>query len=335
MISALDDGSEKLLLRIVGEYTARELPKANLDEAGEDWPWKEVDMPAAWKTSEGEGVKACVLDTGADLQHPDFQGAIAEARDFTGSRVGPDDIQGHGTWCASVVGGRKNGKYAVGIAPKCTLYIGKVLGDNGTGRSEWIAAGIRWAADNGCRVVSMSLGAPVESIVIRDAITYYYAKVPDGVIICAAGNDGRTTGEMGWPARDARTVPVASLNRFMRPSDFSSWGPNVAIAAPGEDVIGAAPLPLGMVAMSGTSMACPWVAGVCVLWCAKHPGKGVSAFKQALEETAQDLGEPGKDDRTGWGYIRPDLINADLRPGTPPPEGMVWVLVQGKPYQPA
>src|SRR4051812_21155816 len=101
---------------------------------GQQLPWslEMFDIASLWpRSSRGKGIKVAVCDTGAALAHPDFTDAIEDARDFTGSRTGPADNNGHGTWCAGAIGARDNTMGVVGVAPECTLLVAKVLGDNG------------------------------------------------------------------------------------------------------------------------------------------------------------------------------------------------------------
>ena len=154
-----------------------------------DWGLTLLHVPLHWKQTQGEGVRVALLDTGVDESHPDLEGAIDDARDFTHSRGGPADYNGHGTHVAGIVAARQNNRGVVGVAPRSRLLIGKVLGDDGGGSSAAVAAGVDWACDQNASVISMSLGSsepdPRLLAVIRRATS-------KGVfIIAAAGNAGR------------------------------------------------------------------------------------------------------------------------------------------------
>nr|BFE76839.1 hypothetical protein GCM10020092_101400 [Actinoplanes digitatis] len=120
----------------------------------------QVGAPTAWAAGlEGAGVKVAVLDTGADLDHPDLAGRVSAAVSFVPGEEATDG-HGHGTHTASTVGGSGAASAGAerGVAPKADLLIGKVLSDEGAGSDSWVIAGMEWAAAQGARVVSMSLG---------------------------------------------------------------------------------------------------------------------------------------------------------------------------------
>ena len=198
-----------------------------------DWGVRALGVPELWRKTRGKGVRVAVLDTGAP-DHPDLAGAVLEARDFTGSRYGSRDVQGHSTHCCGILAARDNATGVVGVAPEASLLIAKVLGDGGSGSSAAVAAGVRWAAERGADVISMSLGsqAPDESIrsAIRDAVGR------NVVVVVAAGNDGPDPGSVDYPGRWPEAVAVASYNEAGRISDFSSRGAEVDVAAPGEHI---------------------------------------------------------------------------------------------------
>lgn len=199
-----------------------------------DWGLSLYGIPDLWRQSQGEGEVVAVLDTGCDLKHEDLQGQIADAKDFSGSRTGPQDAQGHGTHVAGIIAAvAGNQKGVAGVAPKCRLLIGKVLGDNGSGSSRDIAKGIDWAIKRGATVINMSLGGPQADPFTEGALR---EAVRAGVmVIVAAGNDGRPN-SVNWPGRSKDTIAVAAVDRNGRVANFSSRGPEVDIAAPGQDV---------------------------------------------------------------------------------------------------
>ena len=154
-----------------------------------DWGLTAYHIPDHWKATRGKNIKVAVLDTGIDEAHPDLKDAIDDARDFTRSRFGPIDRHGHGTHTAGTIGARQNDVGVVGVAPDCRLLIGKVLGDDGSGSSATVAAGIDWACDSGSDVISLSLGSPEPDDVLLAAVECAASK--GKFIIAAAGNDGR------------------------------------------------------------------------------------------------------------------------------------------------
>ncbi|MDA7977626.1 MAG: S8 family peptidase [Pirellulales bacterium] len=278
-----------------------------------DWGQKLVGLPAAWKQTRGEGIDVAVLDTGCDTSHPDLQGAIIGARDFTDSRSGAEDAHGHGTHCASVIGARADGRGIRGGASACQLLIGKVLGDSGAGSDQSIVDGLEWAVDQGADVISMSLGSPTESSTIRDAIRR--ATFEGCFVICAAGNTGQAD-SVYYPGKWTETIAVSAVDEGGRIASYSSRGPEVDIAAPGSNVLGAAPGG-GYVRMSGTSMATPLVSAVVALVLSRHKKLGsrsstpittIADLREHLARTSMDVGKPGKDEEYGYGLIQPGVL---------------------------
>lgn len=273
-----------------------------------DWGLSTYGVPEQWRKSRGEGIKVAVLDTGIEEEHPDLQGAVEAARDFTGSRRGVRDAVGHGTHVAGTIGARQNGVGVIGVAPGCRLLVGKVLGDSGSGSGASVAAGIDWARESGADLISMSLGSPHFDREMAEAVER--ALGAGVLVICAAGNDG-VNDSVNFPARMKRTLAVGAVDRNGRVTRFSSRGPEVDICAPGQDVLSTY-LRGGYAKLSGTSMATPFVAGVVALMLAKHrrlagstPVKNGQDVLQHLLWTAVDAGPSGRDPSYGYGLVNP------------------------------
>jgi subtilisin len=275
-----------------------------------DWGVAMLGLPDLWKETQGEGVKIALLDTGSGKQHPDLAEAIILEQDFTGSRYGPADINGHGTHCAGIMGARNNDIGVVGVAPKVQICVGKVLGDNGSGSDQGIAGGIAWAISQGCDIISMSLGSPQSAPTIKAAIDQAVAR---GIfVICAAGNSGPNPNTVDYPGRYDDVVAVAAINQQKQVSKFSSRGPEVDIAAPGEKILSTW-LNGGTATLSGTSMATPFVAGCVALCLAAHrklgnPPKNVQELLTLLKSTAIDIDQLGPDPNAGAGLVDPSKL---------------------------
>lgn len=273
-----------------------------------DWGLKLLGVPETWRVTQGEGVRVAVLDTGIEADHPDLQGAIVDARDFTRSRSGTTDRAGHGTHVAGTIAARRNETGVVGVAPRCRLLVGKVLGDDGSGSAAGVAAGIDWAVAAGAEVLSLSLGSPDYSVEIATAIDR--AVAAGRFVICAAGNTGKPN-SIDFPGKLPQVVTVGAIDRAGRLARFSSRGPELDICAPGTEVLSTY-LNGGYARLSGTSMATPFVSGVVALLLARHrdqPGRTpVTNQRQLLEHlarTARDAGAAGPDDEFGHGLIDP------------------------------
>ena len=289
-----------------------------LTEKEWDWPHRKLLLPDVWKKHRGAGVKVAVLDTGIDANHDDLKGQIIAAKDFTGSRSGHADKMGHGTHCAGIIAAVEDDKGIMGGSPDLGkdgggLIIAKVLGDDGSGQSSWIARGIEWAISQGAKIVSMSLGSPFRDDRIIDAIKLGLSA--DVIFVCAAGNEGQRG--VGWPGAYEGVISVAAYDKNFQIAPFSSRGPEVDIAAPGVDILSTVPVN-SYARMSGTSMATPWVASICALLISsnKKVKWDCAKVKAKLIGQAQDAGSPGFDNDYGYGLIRPDRIEGE---GVPPP----------------
>ncbi|OGS01624.1 MAG: hypothetical protein A2V88_14395 [Elusimicrobia bacterium RBG_16_66_12] len=226
------------------------------------WGVSRVHAPAAWDATEGKGVKVAVIDTGIDLNHPDLRGKVDGGYSAIKKSENPEDYaddNGHGTHVSGTVAGLRDGKGVVGVAPKARLYAVKVLDADGSGNLSDVIDGIVWAAKNDMQVANMSLGAPVSSDAMQRAVRY--AKGRGVIIVAAAGNSG---GSVGYPGAFPEVIAVSASDSKDQLASFSSRGPEVDFVAPGVDVV-SAKMGGGYASYSGTSMACPHVAGLVAL----------------------------------------------------------------------
>lgn len=291
-------------VRLIAEASGREV--RSLAERI-NWGQSTLGIPQAWTDTQGGGVKVAVLDTGVDPDHPDLQAAIDETRDFTGD--GMEDVNGHGTHCAGVIGARANGSGFVGVAPQSRLLIGKVLGNRGSGTFNMIARGVEWAQQKGADVISMSLGGPGYTQRLFEAV--HDALAAGIVVVCAAGNEGSWfQNSVGYPGKFGGVITVAAHDRNGNPAGFSSRGGEIDFMAPGVEIWSTF-RDGGYAALSGTSMATPFVSGVAALCIAKH--KAAGSNETPIENT-EDMrnhlmrmaSHPGHfDGETGYGLLRP------------------------------
>src|SRR3989338_2428945 len=129
----------------------------------------DIDVPDAWDIIPG-GVKVAVLDTGISQNHQELSSKVVNAKDFTGSGSGYEDVYGHGTHVAGIVAALTDNNMGVaGGCPGCELMNGKVLNDRGSGAYSWVANGIVWASDNGAKVINLSLGGSQKSLTLERA----------------------------------------------------------------------------------------------------------------------------------------------------------------------
>ena len=253
------------------------------------WGFGQIQAPQAWESTTGlAGVKVAICDTGIDQNHEDLIGKILANKNFTSSRS-VDDKFGHGTHVAGIAAAvTNNGLGVAGVGFNSSLMNVKVLGDNGSGYYSWVAKGIAWAADNGAKVINLSLGGPAGSGTLQNAINYAWNK--GCVVVAAAGNEG--SGSPSYPAFYDNCIAVAATDPSDRKASFSNHGFWVDVAAPGVDIYSTLPNhknqigPRNYGTLSGTSMAAPLVAGVAALVWATNYGTGNSAVRARIEDQA-------------------------------------------------
>ncbi|WP_202638144.1 S8 family peptidase [Bailinhaonella thermotolerans] len=275
-----------------------------------------IGAPQAWSAGlDGKGVKVAVLDTGADLKHPDLAGKVAEARSFVaGEEV--RDGHGHGTHVAATIagtGGSSGGGHK-GVAPGATLLVGKVLADNGSGSESEVIAGMQWAASSGAKVVSMSIGAsPTDGGDPMSQAVNTLSASTGALFVIAAGNDGPDRHRINSPGTADAALTVAATTKADEMAGFSSRGPRLDsglkpdIAAPGVGIVAAraagtsmgTPVDDHLTSASGTSMATPHVAGVAAILAQKYPDWKAPQYKAALMSTAKDAGHSLQDQGAG------------------------------------
>jgi subtilisin len=203
----------------------------------------------------GRGVRVAILDTGLDLDHPDFRGRQVVSRSFIPGQAVQDD-NGHGTHCAGTACGASNPVRGrrYGVAHQTEIYIGKVLSNQGSSLGRSTLAGIEWAVSNGCHVISMSLSgrvSPGQRFLNAFETPAREAMRRGTLIIAAAGNDSNRAQNdvepVGSPANCPSIMAVAAVDRFLRTANFSNGAINpdgrIDIAGPGVNVYSSAPEP--------------------------------------------------------------------------------------------
>lgn len=286
-----------------------------LNRRAHSWCLDMIGLGAGYTRATGRGVKVAVLDTGADLDHPDLRSQILLSASFINSELDADDAQGHGTHCAGViaaaaksVGGRR-----YSVAPDAQLLIGKVLNKDGEGSDDEILAGIQWAADNGARIISMSLGSeraknePFDDM-YEALASDLLAEDPGVLFVAAAGNESdrpkKKIAPVGNPAACPSILAVSALDRNRRVYDYGcahidAIG-SLDLCAPGVNVYSA--WKAGRFArISGTSMATPHVAGVAALLLEANPKLRAKDLWSALSAAAHAI-DPPRD--FGRGLVR-------------------------------
>ncbi len=300
----------------------------------------QIDAPGAWATQVNvpDGLVA-VIDSGIKADHPDIAGRIILGKDFCptfttacqGEDNAPDDFAaagGHGTFAAGMIAGVTNNKAGIaGLTHSGKVLTVKVFGqDAGGAGADTVALskGIRYAVDQGAKVLSMSLGVCASQAsafdtpdkLTENAITYAVGK--GAVLVAAAGNNGATgcpipdpndpqktinDPSIMFPGNNPNVIAVGSVNGANVRSSFSATGAPLDIVAPGENLLSLSLLG-AYERKSGTSFAAPQVAAIAALMMAKTPTLTRVEIQNILESTAKDLGSAGKDTSFGAGLLQ-------------------------------
>jgi thermitase len=234
----------------------------------------------------GAGVTVAVIDTGLDLQHVAFQGALSDPsswKDFVGGDAIPQDEGtlgiggfGHGTNVAGIV---------LQVAPQAKIMPIRVLGSDGSGDVVNIAQAINWATAHGANIINLSLGTSKDSKVIQEAVKAAAAR--NVLVVSSAGNENED--KITYPAASSTKVvgllSVGSVNAQDVKSVFSNYARELELTAPGENVYAPAPGNL-MTAWSGTSMAAPMATGGLALALSQPLAVPTSTLQERLSASA-------------------------------------------------
>jgi type VII secretion-associated serine protease mycosin len=284
------------------------VPAARPDAVREEqWQIDALHAPTAWRYATGAGVVVAVVDSGVDAKHPDLVGQVLPGIDLVnGSGDGRTDPVGHGTTVAGLIAGRNDDDHGVvGIAPGAKILPVRVLDrDNRYDDAAIVAKGVRWAVDNGARVINLSLGGVGASPALAEALEYAFAK--DVVVVACTGNvTPSAPTEVWYPAREPGVLAVAGLDHTNsdRLWPNSITGDETVLSAPANGLLGARPG--GYWRVQGTSFASPLVAASAALVRSHWPRMSAANVVNRLILTAHDLGVAGRDDSFGFGAVDP------------------------------
>ncbi len=256
----------------------------------------------------GSAVVIGSIDTGVELDHPEFTGRLIIGYDWANNDSNPADDDGHGTHTSGTMAGSTVGVAGVsGAAANVKVFVQKVCGKRGC-PSAAIANAIRAAADQpGMVAMNLSLGGGSLSNAERDAIAYATGK--NVLVIASAGNSG--SGTVSCPACDPNAISVAATNWRDELTSYSQYGSGLDISAPGgecysntspEGCIWSAYRGGGYAWLQGTSMAAPQVTGAAAVVASKTILRG-AGLRARLEGTADDKGAAGYDTQFGNGRL--------------------------------
>ncbi len=318
----------------------------------DQWAIKHVgftaDKSSAWKLIKKDAapVIVAVIDTGLDWNHLDIDwkniwrnpGEIADngidddgngyvddviGWDFFAKNNRPWDHDGHGTFVAGMIAGTWNNNAGIaGINPNAKIMVIKAINNFGHSRSSFLAEGIAYAADNGARVINLSVGGQNITPIEQAAINYAHSR--GVVIVVAAGNEGVDVGNYGIAASD-KVITVSSTDLKDKRTIFSNWGAGIDVAAPGIDVLSLRARRTDTMRdipgveyvnganyvggdkryyrASGTSFSAPIVAGIASLLIGNDPGLTADEVKRIIKNSARDVDTPGVDQFSGYGLV--------------------------------
>ncbi len=264
------------------------------------------NIPEAWKVTKGEGIKIGVIDTGLPV-HRDLDNQIVASKNFTSDPI--EDVVGHSSHCCGIIAAEENNEGVIGIAPRAKLVIAKALGDNGSGGDDSLAKAIDWCVEQGVHIISMSLGAPAnyDSYFRKTKIAVQNAHSKNVILVCASGNEYAK--KVGVPARWDECIAVGAVDNKKNKANFSNSGETLDFVASGVDIISTYK-DNSYASLSGTSMACPQIAGIIALILAEHRGdqsgrktpiNNSQDVIDHLRKICIDLGPEGFDNDYGFG----------------------------------
>ena len=292
--------------------TAAVMP--NDPQVGEQYALDRIDAPEGWAFAglgafpATGGTKVGIIDTGIETSHPEFAGRISNCAQSTALfglggaiRSGCDDIDGHGTKVAGILGAKANNGIGIaGVAFNSPLAICRALEDGlGRGSTSNVVNCLNWLRGRGSNVISMSFGGGA-STTLHNAVKSAWNNGNGAVLVAASGNHSGygTIYPSGYP----EVISVAATDAADGWWTGSNHNAQVEVAAPGVDVL-TTDLNGGYAVGTGTSAATPYAAGVAAVMRSTYPQMTATAVRYWLGWATDDLGEPGRDPYYGFGRV--------------------------------
>ncbi len=306
------------------------------------WNLMHIHADTAWDTTRGaSSVKIAVIDTGLETSHPDLaanvwvnpgeipnngidddgNGYVDDVRgwDFVNNDPIPDDVLGHGTACAGIIAAVQDNSLGItGIAPLCKLVPLKACNDAGYLYDSYVVPALLYAANQGCKVISMSFFGDQVTPAERSAIDYCWSH--GALPVAAAGNSAQCFPY--YPGAYEHTLAVGAHDSSDLRSWFSNYGSWVDVAAPGQGISATTTGGGYTTGFAGTSAATPHVAGIAALLFSAVPSATNDQVRTALEDSSIPTIQPGIGEWTNYGRVdaRAALDRAlGLTSGSKPP----------------
>ncbi|KUM67081.1 serine protease [Streptomyces curacoi] len=299
-------------------------PTASADYVrDQQWVLDVFAMKDTWAETQGEGVTVAVVDSGVDATHPDLAGQVLAGKDFTGGGNAHEDKMGHGTVMASIIAGHGHGpgnaSGMMGLAPKAKILpLRAIRTEKDPMHDETWAAAVRYAVDQGAKVINMSFGNDGGKTLSDGRAAIAYAQAHDVVVVAAAGNDGSIA--VDEPAALPGVVAVGAVDKSGNRWDGSNTGKGLTLMAPGVEILGADTTRSQQYSLSrGTSDAAAFVSATAALVRSKYPELTAGQVINRLVKSASFLGHKGlkaPDEEYGYGIIRPrQAVTMDIPVG--------------------
>ncbi|WUN92690.1 type VII secretion-associated serine protease mycosin [Streptomyces sp. NBC_00299] len=303
----------------------------------QQWVLEAFAAEDVWSVSQGEGVTVAVVDSGVDTSHPDLTGQVLEGKDFTGGGNAHEDLMGHGTAMASIIAahghGAGNASGMMGLAPKAKILPLRALQtEKDPMHDETWAAAVRYAVDQGAKVINMSFGNDGGKTLSDGRAAIAYAQAHDVVVVAGSGNDGSIA--VDEPAVLPGVISVGAHDKKGNLWEGSNTGEGLDLVAPGAEILGADMNMSQQYALTnGTSDATAYVSAAAALVRSKYPDLSAGQVINRLIKSAtfaHHKGLKAPDEEYGYGIVRPySALTMDIPAG--PKENPLGHLTMASP----
>ncbi|MCL6290135.1 MULTISPECIES: type VII secretion-associated serine protease mycosin [Streptomyces] len=316
-----------VLASVVGLLVGVPAPAHADSMRSKQWHLDVMKADEMWTSSTGEGVTVAVIDSGVDDSNPDLVGRVLRGKDLAEGDPGDEhtDTDGHGTGMAGLIAGtgeRDGGQGAFGLAPGVKILPIRVT-QKANNQAQWlkafntsVPAAIRFAVDSGAKVINISMAVEQGSQNLDESVAYALSK--GSLVFAGVGNDAEKGNEALFPAATPGAVGVGAVGRDLARADFSQYGAQVDLAAPGEEMVHACGGGSGLCESSGTSDATAIASASAALIWSKHPEWTNNQVLRVMLNTAGGpVSGKKRSDGIGYGIVRPRI--ALKTPGDPGP----------------
>jgi len=291
------------IIRNNPEFTISEpnylINSMSTDNQSYQWHIPETKFDQAWPLLRNKNeIVIAIIDSGVNAFHPDLKNKVLNGYDFYNNDADASDDYGHGTFVAGIIAASENSIGVKGLNDLARIIPIKVLGETGQGTYEDTASGIIWAADHQSKIINLSIGSYAFSSLLRDAINYALEK--GCVVVSASGNEGIK--KAMYPAAYPDVIAVSALGQDGKIWPESNKGGYIDVCAPGEKILSTG-LKDSYILSGGTSASAAIVSALAAMLVSEYPDVSNIYVRQRIAQTAEDLGDNGRDPIYGNGKI--------------------------------